>query len=258
MENTFDVDNQKQNQTTSILIAAQYKLAGSADYGADIYAVHGNLYSAATLKTYLADVFNALSYKNGTDAGVGVLTAANFEINPSNYIFKDIVTFKGGDLLDSNGITVIASDATPVFNKAKMDELIASALGARALSFYESGRCFYSIPIRHFNDSQVALYNANGTDFLDINGVKGINCEHQLGRYGVVRNNWYSVNVNSIAQIGRPAPVDPKDPINPDPSFPDPKDPIPGKPTPDDVESLYLKAEINILPWALRSQDADL
>ena len=66
------------------------------------------------------------------------------------------------------------------------------------------------------------------------------------------------MNVNSIKQIGRPAPVDPATPINPAPNFPDPTDPIPADPTPDDVENMYIDAQINILPWARRSQDADL
>ena len=116
--------------------------------------------------------------------------------------------------------------------------------------------------IRHFNDDEVALYDASSTikDYYTFNGNKSsINSVDQEGRYGVVRNHWYSINVTSITQIGRPAPVVPSDPINPDPNFPDPKDPVPDMPpTPDDIESLYIKAQINILPWTLRLQDADL
>ena len=102
------------------------------------------------------------------------------------------------------------------------------------------------IPIRHFDDSQVKLYDLSTNDYYIFNGTKvKVNSVDQLGRYGIVRNNWYSVNVASINQIGRPAPTDPTEPI-------------PGEPTPDDTESYYLNAEISILPWAKRSQNADL
>ena len=75
----------------------------------------------------------------------------------------------------------------------------------------------------------------------------------------MLHNNSNAVNVNSTSQITCTIPVDPTTHLNPDPSFPDPLDPIPGvDPTPDDTESFYINAEINILPWARRSQDADL
>ena len=104
-----------QNQTTSVLIAGQYKLAADDTYGNDIYSIHGNLYSAKTLKSYLADVFNALSYYNGTGANDAVaLTAANFDISPATTIYKDIVVFvptKTGDaLLNSTHTIVISAD----------------------------------------------------------------------------------------------------------------------------------------------------
>ena len=135
--------------------------------------------------------------------------------------------------------------------------------GKKALAYYQDGRCYYSIPVRHFNDDEVKLYvdpSATGTKEYFWKADEGVNKVNQEGRYGIVRNHWYSVNVNSIALIGRPAPVDPTTPINPDPSYPDPTDPTVNDeiPTTDDVENLYLNAQINILPWAKRSQNADL
>jgi hypothetical protein len=92
----------------------------------------------------------------------------------------------------------------------------------------------------------------------------GINTPDKLGRYGVLRNNWYTVDIAAIVGLGHPVPHDPTNPgnpdtpIDPDPSNPDPNDPTPTPPTPDDVESYYVKATINILPWAIRKQSVDL
>ena len=61
-----------------------------------------------------------------------------------------------------------------------------------------------------------------------------------LGRYGVVRNNWYNLNIQSVRKIGSPIPVTPDD-------------------TPDDEIENYLSVKIHILSWAKRTtQSVDL
>ena len=62
-----------------------------------------------------------------------------------------------------------------------------------------------------------------------------------LGRYGVLRNNWYELEVNSITGIGEPR--------------------IPQVPTtsdPDDELKQFISVNINILSWAKRVQKEDL
>lgn len=61
-----------------------------------------------------------------------------------------------------------------------------------------------------------------------------------LGRYGMVRNNWYELVIGDILKVGSAEP-----PVIP--SHPD-----------DDLESSYIKARINILSWAKRPQNWDL
>lgn len=53
------------------------------------------------------------------------------------------------------------------------------------LSFYKNGEIFYEVPIEHFTVSEAG-------------GVGG------YGRFGVVRNNWYKLNVKNIISIGQP------------------------------------------------------
>ncbi len=60
---------------------------------------------------------------------------------------------------------------------------------------YEYGKCYYVVYPRHFSDS-------------DSNGItawtSGDYTINQLGRYGVVRNHWYNLTVNSVRLPGKP------------------------------------------------------
>ena len=267
LENTFTAANQNQKQTTAVLITGIYQLDGQNVQ--DIYSLSGMIYNATDLAKELATVFELNGYKKSTDGVLSNLTAADITVAPGNKIYKDLILFAdvANSSLYKGEKEIVAKGAESATNYAAMTAALAGEIGSAGLAYYEGGRCYYSIPIRHFNDAEVALYQY-GTedttkDYKEFEGAEGgrssVNSKDQEGRYGVVRNHWYSVNVSSIAQIGRPAPVDPTDPINPDPNFPDPQDPTdPSNPTPDDVENLYLQAQINILPWAKRSQDADL
>lgn len=61
-----------------------------------------------------------------------------------------------------------------------------------------------------------------------------------LGRYGVLRNNWYELTVNSVSGPGYPSVPD----VKPN--------------TPDDEDDNYIKVSVKILDWAKRSYTVDL
>lgn len=60
-----------------------------------------------------------------------------------------------------------------------------------------------------------------------------------LGRYGVLRNNWYDITVEGVKGLGSP--------INPKLT-----------PTTDDELESYIAVRINVLSWAKRTQGATL
>ena len=62
-----------------------------------------------------------------------------------------------------------------------------------------------------------------------------------LGRYGVLRNNWYALSVTSVRSLGDATPHEN--------DWPD---------TPDDELDNYLAFRINVLSWAKRTQGAAL
>lgn len=97
-----------------------------------------------------------------------------------------------------------------------------------AVRYYHASVCYYDVLIRH--DQNVTTKMA-------------------LGRYGVVRNNWYHLELQSVSGPGTP--------WIPDPSDPDPNNPTPPD-TDDDEADAYLSVEITINPWTFWTQGVDL
>jgi len=76
-----------------------------------------------------------------------------------------------------------------------------------------------------------------------------------LGRYGMVRNNWYTIRLGAIAKIGSATVPN----VNRDkPTNPDPDDPENPEHPDDELEEAYIKARVNILSWAKRVQEWSL
>jgi hypothetical protein len=64
--------------------------------------------------------------------------------------------------------------------------------------------------------------------------------EKFLGRYGVLRNNWYELSVNKVSGLGYPKVPE----VKPD--------------LPDDENDQYISVSVKILSWAKRSQEVEL
>lgn len=110
---------------------------------------------------------------------------------------------------------------------------------------YVDGIAYYEVRIQHFGDD---LTPWNGVDTKKewttapkegtINTIYPDPQEQNyLGRYGVLRNNWYNLTVKSVKRIGTP--FIPK---------------VKNEDTPDDVINSYITVNINILSWAKRDQ----
>ena len=110
------------------------------------------------------------------------------------------------------------------------DEYTAIWNAVGRISYYKNGKSYYyATLIRHFQDSEGVAWSVNSPTYT---------LAH-LGRYGVVRNNWYEITINSVSGPG-------------DPEIPDTPD------TPDDEIEGYINCTINVLSWAKRSQNVDL
>jgi len=134
-------------------------------------------------------------------------------------------------------IKLVAGDA----DQSTIDNFITNDLQANKLTaktgiigrfcavrYYHESVCYYDVLIRH--DQSVTEKMA-------------------LGRYGVVRNNWYHLELRSVSGPGTP--------WIPDPSDPDPDNPTPPG-TDDDESDAYLSVKITINPWTYWTQGVDL
>ena len=107
-----------------------------------------------------------------------------------------------------------------------------------AVQYFHNSVCYYEVLVRH---------------------DQGITTKMALGRYGVVRNNWYTINLRSVSGPGTPWIPDPTDPVDPtDPDKPiDPTTPTdPG--TNDDSDNSYLSVAITVRPWTTWSYEVDI
>lgn len=226
LENTFDIDHMVQGQTTRVLFSAKYTPNGFHD-GETFYKMGNSsqLWNAtkveAQIKAKAMEVLSetdetkvtvtlAAPTNNLTEAGVHLVAAAN-------------VTHVGGTALSTDDVDKI--NAKLGFKKATTSE---AAVG---LSTFKSGVSYYVARVKHFNE--LTPWNA-GDKTYDSNNI------NWLGRYGVLRNNWYELSVNSVSGPGYPdvPKVNPTDP--------------------DDVNDQYINVEVKILSWAKRSQSVDL
>lgn len=233
LENTMNYDQQIQNRTTGVLIKTNYltKFTGENQASAKSFFICGT-----SSTKYPEAAINGGSTSGGTDAFVTyVMTEAD------KLITTDANKFKGSGLsLQANLVSGTYTDITNVFTFTATDakltaqqNAVKAVVGSR-ISYYKNGdNYYYSSLIRHFQDGEGVGIPTSG-----IASATDYTLKH-LGRYGVVRNNWYEININSISGPG-------------DPVIPEPDE------DPDDTAEGYINCTINILSWAKRSQNVDL
>lgn len=243
LENTFDVDHQNQDQTTRVIVAATLTGVGGDANVNDFYVVNNNkdnVLNTAGLEAYVKKqylenptVYGLLTNKdNGLKDGQK-LTEADLDVTYS------------GNTTASADITVasvtIADDAAAKFKGEAIPTDLAGSGNADALAtineakiaYYKGGVSYYPVMIQHFGDDQTP-WTAGPVSYPTPNRD-----ENYLGRWGVLRNNWYEINVTGVKSIG--SPVVPE---------------VYG--TPDDPVESWISVEINVLSWAKRVQNAGL
>ena len=266
-ENTFDVAHQTWRNTTMVTIKTQLKKDGEAAAG--FYTVGKG---SQTMFDKVSDVEAALKNNILNDPNVAnAIQAALTEISevPANANKKveciltvtldDEVTeattgvafdfdlawkVAGTDYTYDSEDDVIAAINTFIYdeNENYTDNVL--------VSFYKDGYTYYNVRIKHFGDAETpwsgdaSYVTAGGTTTEEVYGTDAAAATANfLGRYGVVRDNWYKLSIEGITKIGSATPIDPSK-ITPD--------------TPDDEIENYISVHVHIVPWVLRSQSVIL
>lgn len=232
-ENTFKVAAQNQDQTTRVVLGVKMSAPGTTTYDADLYIVNGNkevVYTKATLAERLKNILlKETAVKTWADAHA---TDASFDITfntdaAGTTTIKE-ATFKGKTAAGATEETL--KTFTTDLNKA-LPNIVR----------YKGGVAYYAVRIKHFGDTDTP-WNVTGQGVTagDNSKIYPTGSDNWfLGRYGVVRNNWYDISVNKIQTLG--------DATTPALSN-----------TPDDVLENYISVSINVLSWSKHSQSADL
>lgn len=261
-ENTFPVSKQTIKNTTLVQLKVTVKNGSTAE---DLYTAGGNktiIYTESSLKTLIAGaVYNHIVsqgwVKSGTLSSSDIsVTLGTFDANAK--MGTDIVLAYNtttGATLKGEAFVGDADGTSGTFKDAVKTAILAQG----DIYKYTDGVSYYNIRIKHFGD---ILTPWNNGEFKDGHAPQNFDSSdatatkinkiypaaddsrqdnNYLGRYGVLRNNWYNLKVNSINYLGDPVPHTGE--------WPD---------TPDDEMENYITFQINILSWAKREQGADL
>lgn len=235
-ENTFQVTAQNQDQTTRVVLGVKMSAPGTTTYDADLYTVNDNkevVYTEATLAERLKNILlNEPTVKTWADAHTDVSLDITFGNDIAGATTITNATLKGKTAPGAANET-FAGTFTTNFNKA-LPNIVR----------YKGGVAYYAVRIKHFGDSDTP-WNVEGQGVTaggnsNIYNTSSTDSENWfLGRYGVVRNNWYDISVNKIQTLGD-ATI---------PAFTN---------DPDDVLENYISVSINVLSWSKHTQGADL
>ena len=226
LENTFDLDNMKQGQTTRVVFKAVFTPKGFKDTEKTFYKIGNNtdIWKEADLKQQIKTV--ALTAMGITKAeekakyDVDLTKGTNISGKAGQHLIEAAnITYSG-----EAGSSKVTDD---IVNKINDKLGLSTAAG---ISTYLNGEAYYIARIKHFNEltpwTAGTAYNSNNAAFL--------------GRYGVLRNNWYELSVNKVSGLGYP-------------DVPEVKPTVP-----DDENDQYINVSVKILSWAKRSQSIDL
>lgn len=231
LENTFNLANMKQGQTTRVVFKAKFIPKGCT--AAETFYKIGNntaIWKKADLEKQILAVATtamnltsaeAVDYEVKLDAAANNISgeAGQHMITADNIVYKGSGTSKVPAALAAINTKLGLSEADPTNHKEKV-----------GISTYLNGEAYYIARIKHFNE--LTQWNP-GNAYESHNDL-------YLGRYGVLRNNWYSLSVHTVSGLGYP-------------EVPTVKPEIP-----DDENDQYINVEVKILDWAKRSQSIDL
>ena len=223
LENTFDLDNMKQGQTTRVVFKAVFTPKDFTS-GETFYKIGNNtaIWSKTNLETQIHTV--AVTVMGITDPDEQDKYVVKLNASTNNISGEAGLHTIKPENIEYTGTGTSLVDA----NIDKINEKLG--LTETGISTYLNGEAYYIARIKHFNElTPWTAGKPYGTDN-----------DKYLGRYGVLRNNWYDLSVTSISGLG----------------YPD----VPEvKPTlPDDENEQYVNVEVKILSWAKRSQQIKL
>lgn len=234
LENTSDVTAMMDNQLTSVLLKATFTLPEGGSTAAT---------TAEQAKSFLmlnntSAIYTEEKFVQWATAVLNSSKETGVALGDSTLVFSSTLD-AGKTITTTDDVKKLlkVSSTQRNNNPKELCEVKAKAILKAAgnnIKYYQNGvTYYYAAVIKHFGDVETPLGNKA------IDKIENYTKADHLGRYGVLRNNWYEITINSVSGPGEPE--------------------IPEIPTdPADKTKSYINAEINVLSWAKRTQGVDL
>lgn len=254
LENTFDVENMRKDQTTRVIVAAKLEVDG-AEADNSFYTLNddkGVIYKKDAIEAKIKNEYLNNATINGLlhDSSTGLDDGSVLDETYVKVVFAkggasaaDIGTLEGGTIIvssiyiDESADDLFKGGTVPAGLASNNPTVTADLNANNKISFYKGGIAYYPVQIKHFGDEQTPWNNVG--DFTEsYPGVDSERTRDFLGRYGVLRNNWYEIEVTSVKKIGSAE-------VEPEIGY-------------DDPIASWIGVKINILSWAKRTQTVDL
>lgn len=233
LENTFNLANMYQGQTTRVIFKATY--TPKDDAGNPLAEQDGTFYTIGNM----TNILNEAALKTAVNtAATSVLPGCTVDYTNLKTEGSHVITL--ADIKDSTGKTLVADKdysgktgtqiVKEINDKLGLTDGAGHAEAMVGINTYAQGVTYYIARVKHFGS--LTPWNS-GESYGTDNGK-------YLGRYGMLRNNWYELTVGNVYGPGYPGvpPVDPNQP--------------------DDENEKYLSVSVKILSWAKRSDIVDL
>lgn len=206
-ENTMEASAQLNGQTTGVVYKVKYVPEGA--YYTELAAENGTDSYSQMFEKVLA-----LTKKNEAITPTIFTTTDNTEgtfYSYNGYVFKS----KAGACL----YKAIATNKDDKAETVNTDFTKSMSENDKDIQTYTNGYCYYTAWIKHNPTSKIYL---------------------EQDKYGVVRNFWYELTVNSIKKLGYSQPT-----------YKEPTDP-------DDKAEAAIQVKVNIKKWRVVKQNLDL
>lgn len=246
MENTFNVQNMNEDQTTRAIVKVKLT-PNTTDADGSFYIVNNDkskFFNLAGIKELVKTHILACNAVT-TEA----LTSGTAAVNVNDIVLEPVVgspNWKVTSFKVTYGTTTATTTAVvKTYNTTTADVVSDVNKALSTVTKYTEGYAYYPIRIKHFGSGDVTTGLGDGlvtwvaANHTQADRYNDNSDEKFLGRYGVLRNNWYDLGINSISGVGSPV-------------IPD----APG--TPDDELESFISVRINVLSWAKRTQREDL
>ena len=220
-ENTFDVERMTIDNTTRAILAAQFVEEGKAP--ADLYLYDNDTTTLANIADMTANITAAI---NAMEVVKARGTASDVAFEEVNAHLRRVKSFTIGSV----SYAANATDAAVL----KVFNTVYSNIGD--INIYKDGMAYYQIRVKHFGDD-LTPWNRGEAKVTTTDTYPVVNRDaNYLGRYGILRNNWYELNVATVNRLGYPA-------------IP----PLTDKP--DDLLNEYISVIVNIQPWVKKGKE---